>query len=64
MKTNLFFLLFSLLILGLASAQRFVEKSVIRYLGNNFILHDGCPEPDCDRSNAECARTISMVRFK
>ncbi|TRY64327.1 hypothetical protein TCAL_16630 [Tigriopus californicus] len=39
-----------------------VEKSVISYQGTDFLLHDGCPEPQCDQSQGECQRTINMVR--
>ncbi len=25
-------------------------KSVVNYLGTNFLLADGCPEPGCDKA--------------
>lgn len=39
-----------------------IEKSVISYQGTDFLLLDGCPEPECDESQGECKRTINMVR--
>ena len=32
---------------GVGAQVRF-EKTVINYLGTNYTLADGCPEPDCD----------------
>lgn len=37
-------------------------KSVVNYLGNNFLLKDGCPEPRCDPNKSECVRTVNMIR--
>lgn len=39
-----------------------LAKSVINYLGSNFLMTDGCPEPVCDERTNECRRNIQMVR--
>ncbi len=39
-----------------------VQKSVINYLGQNFLLLDGCPEPVCDRAMDTCQQSIATVR--
>ena len=39
-----------------------LEKSIISYLGTNYLMPDGCPLPSCDITTSECQRTHSMVR--
>jgi len=40
-----------------------VEKSVVNYLGNNFLLLDGCPEPECGGNDDDnCAQTVATIR--
>ena len=63
MKSLLILLLclFSPVALGQRRVRK-IEKSIINYLGTNFLLLDGCPEPPCDSSKANCQQTISTIR--
>jgi len=47
---------------GQVFRPRTVEKSVVNYLGNNFLLLDGCPEPECLAGQADCERTVATIR--
>ena len=42
---------------GAAAAREYVgSKTIVTYLGTDFILPDGCPLPECDESRPSAAR--------
>ncbi len=38
------------------SANALKYKKIIKYLGTDFILPDGCPPPDCDEELRDCRK--------
>eukprot|EP00096_Caligus_rogercresseyi_P004295 TRINITY_DN18507_c0_g1_i1.p1 TRINITY_DN18507_c0_g1~~TRINITY_DN18507_c0_g1_i1.p1 ORF type:complete len:144 (-),score=13.34 TRINITY_DN18507_c0_g1_i1:73-504(-) len=55
-------LLSLLFLLPRVRCQTGLSKSIINYLGTDYLLPDGCPEPVCNRNAEDCKRTVDMVR--
>lgn len=53
-------ILFFFISIGIVESSH--EKSIIKYLGTDFLMSDGCPPPNCDTTKADCKRTHSMIR--
>ena len=46
------------------SRQHRPMKSVVNYLGTDFLLQDGCPEPRCDPTKVINSNLYVLVFFK